>query len=486
MKTILVLSDSLNRHYLPTYGNEWVIAPNITRFAEQSVVFDNHWIGSAPCMPARRDMLTGRLNFLEREWGGLEPYDIPFPHLLRDEGGVYCHMETDHYHYFHGGGENYHLPFNSWAFYRGQEWDPYISKITPPVEPEHLGKWKDQYVLNQTTYKTAADFPTQRTFQGAIDWLKNNEGEDDYFLWLEVFDPHEPFDCPQKYLDMYDDDWNGPLYNWSGYEKVSEDSEATRHLRKQYAATLTMMDEWFGKLLDELERQNAYEDTLIILTTDHGHLLGEHGLNGKDNWHCWNEVAHIPLIVHLPGSAHAGERRNQLTQNIDIAPTVCEYHGVEVSHDTHGKSWMSIMKKNTSSEREAVLYGWFGQTVNVTDGINTYFRAPASADNSPLYRYFLTPGTFSMRDICQKSFYEGAVIGDFLPYTDYPIIRSRAHKERSVDWEDSMLFNLESDYAQLVNLVGSEREAEYVELLLRTMKNMDAPAWQYKRLGLGD
>ncbi len=88
MKVIMVLSDSLNRHYLPTYGNRWVIAPNIERFARRSVVFDNHWIGSAPCMPARRDMITGRLNFLEREWGGLEPFDIPFPHLLQDKCAI--------------------------------------------------------------------------------------------------------------------------------------------------------------------------------------------------------------------------------------------------------------------------------------------------------------------------------------------------------------------------------------------------------------
>ncbi len=484
MKTIVILSDSLNRHYLPIYGNDLVIAPNITRFAERSVVFDNHWIGSAPCMPARRDMLTGRLNFLEREWGGLEPFDVPFPHLLRDEGGVYCHMETDHYHYFHVGGEHYHMPFNSWTFHRGQEWDPYVSRVTAPKEPEHLGKWKDQYALNQTTYRIAADFPTQRTFQGAVDWLRANEGEDNYFLWLEVFDPHEPFDCPQEYLDMYDDDWDGPLYNWSGYEKVAEESAATKHLRKQYAATLTMMDAWFGKLLDELERQNAFEDTLIILTTDHGHLLGERGLTGKNNWQCWNELAHIPLMVHLPGGAHAGERRSQLTQNIDIMPTVCDYHDVPVSHAIHGKSWVDILENDGPSQRDAVLYGWFGQTVNVTDGHYTYFRAPETDANTPLYRYFLTPGTFSMRDVCSKSFYEDAELGPFLPYTDYPVVRSCVHKNRSPDWSETMLYNLETDYAQLVNLAGTEVEQAYLTLLLRTMKAVDAPSGQYERLGL--
>ena len=484
MKVIMILSDSLNRHYMPTYGNQWVIAPNMERFARRSVVFDNHWIGSAPCMPARRDMITGRLNFLEREWGGLEPFDIPFPHLLQDEADIFCHMETDHYHYFHVGGENYHMPFDSWAFHRGQEWDTYVSRVSSPEEPEHLGKWKDQYVKNQTAYKTASDFPSQRTFEGAIDWLRANKDEDDYFLWIEVFDPHEPFDCPDEYLQLYGDEWQGPLYNWSGYERVEEESAASRHLQKQYAGTLTMMDEWFGKLLDELERQNALDDTLIILTTDHGHLLGERGLTGKNNWHAWNELAHIPLIVHLPGSQHAGERRDQLTQNIDLMPTILDYFGVPIEHPIHGESWRPMLDRNAPAQRQAVLYGWYGQTVNVTDGKHTYFRAPATEDNQPLYRYFLTPGSFSMRDVCNKGFYDQAELGPFLPYTDYPVIRSHVQRTRSEDWEETKLYNLETDYGQSVDLTGTPVEETYENLLIETMVAMDAPAWQYERLGL--
>jgi len=372
MKVILILSDSLHRHYLPPYGNEDTIAPNIERFARRSVTFDNHWIGSAPCMPARRDMLTGRLHFLERGWGGVEPFDIPFPHLLRDDAGVFCHMETDHYHYFHVGGENYHMPFNSWSFHRGQEADTYVSRVSSPEEPEHLGQWRAQYAKNQTAFQTAADYSTPRTFQRAVDWLQANEGADDYFLWIEAFDPHEPFDCPDEYLEMYGDDWRGPQYNWSGYEKVDGESEATRHLQRQYMATLTMMDEWFGKLLDELERQGTYEETLVILTTDHGHMLGERGLTGKNRWHAWNEMAHIPLIVHLPGSAHAGERRMQLTQNVDIMPTVCDYFGVPIPHAIHGESWRPVLEENAPVQRRAALYGWFGQSVNLSDGRYTY------------------------------------------------------------------------------------------------------------------
>jgi arylsulfatase A-like enzyme len=486
VKAIFIMSDSLNRHFLPVYGNDWVIAPNIRRFAERSVVFDNHWIGSAPCMPARRDMMTGRLNFLERGWGGVEPFDIPFPHLLRDEAGVFCHMETDHYHYFHGGGENYHMPFNTWSFYRGQESDTWISRVTPPEEPEHLGKWRDQYALNQQAFQEAADYSTPKTFQGAIDWLQANEDEDNYFLWIEAFDPHEPFDCPQSYLDLYEDTWDGPLYNWSAYDKVDGESEATAHLRKRYAATLTMMDEWFGKLLDELERQGAFEDTLIILTTDHGHMLGEHDVTGKNNWHVWNEMARIPLIVHMPGGRHAGERRDALTQNIDVMPTLLDYFDVTLDHAIHGESWMPILEDTAPAQRDAVLYGWFGQTVNVSDGRHTYFRAPEDEENQPLYRHFLTPGTFSHREVCDLAFYDEAELGHFLPYTDYPVIRARAHKRRSPDWQDTQLYDMEADPGQTQNLAGSEVEARYRTLLIETMRKMDAPPSQYERLGLDD
>ncbi|MFW6270555.1 MAG: sulfatase-like hydrolase/transferase, partial [Bacillota bacterium] len=69
MRTVMVLLDSMNRHFLNIYGNNWVKTPNIDRLAQDSVIFDNHWLGSAPCMPARRDIFTGRLNFLERNWG---------------------------------------------------------------------------------------------------------------------------------------------------------------------------------------------------------------------------------------------------------------------------------------------------------------------------------------------------------------------------------------------------------------------------------
>ncbi len=483
MKAVFVLLDSLNRNYLPIYSNDWVRAPNIDRLAKKGVVHDNHWLGSAPCMPARRDILTGRLNFLERPWGAIEPFDVPFPGLLR-KAGIRSHMETDHYHYFHVGGENYHTQFDTYQFHRGQENDCWQSRARPPAEPEHLGRWTEQYALNAERFTSAAEFPTPKTFLGAVDWLQRNEGTDDFLLWVEGFDPHEPFDCPRAYVDQYGDDWTGPVNMWTGYDAAEGGDDAIRHLRRQYAGTLSMADEFLGKLLDELERQGIFDETLIILTTDHGHLIGEHGCTGKNRWHAWNELGNLPLVAKLPGNRNAGQRRGQLSQNIDVMPTLLDYFGIECPHAIHGESLRGVFERDAAVAREAVLYGWFGMPVNVTDGEHTYMRAAARAENAPLYMHYQVPTSYHFHSLPGAGMFRDAELGKFLPYTDMPVIRARSTMRRTDIVRASQLFDIRNDPEQAQNLLGSAAEARYVELLRRTMERADAPPSQYARLGL--
>lgn len=484
MKAIFVLLDSLNRNYLPVYGNDWVKAPNIQALSNDGVTMDSHWLGSAPCMPARRDILTGRLNFLERGWGAIEPYDVPFTRLLR-RNGIRSHMETDHYHYFHVGGENYHTQFDTYAFHRGQEQDPWQSRTHPPEEPEHLGQWSAQYYTNTLEFESADAFPTPKTFLGAIDWLKNNEGADDYMMWIEGFDPHEPFDCPDEYVKAYGDDWDGPLNEWTGYRTFDAGDEALTHLRRQYAGTLAMADEYLGKLLAELKRQGIYEETLIILTTDHGHLIGEHGVTGKNRWHVWNELGNLPMVAKLPGNQNAGQRRNQLSQNIDVMPTLLDYFNIELPHAIHGESLKSVWESDAPVEREAALYGWFGMPVNITDGRHTYLRAAATEENSPLYMHYQIPTSYSFHDVPgSKMFFSEAEFGPFLPWVESPVMRAPSPIRRTSIVKDTQLFNIVKDPGQTNNLAGEPIEDQYIELLKKTMRSIDAPASQFERLGL--
>ena len=106
--------DTLCRHFIPTYGNEWVKAPNFERLAKRSVQFNNFYVGSMPCMPARREMHTGRYNFLHRSWGPLEPFDDSMPSILH-RNGVHSHKVTDHHHYWEDGGATYHQRYTTFG-----------------------------------------------------------------------------------------------------------------------------------------------------------------------------------------------------------------------------------------------------------------------------------------------------------------------------------------------------------------------------------
>ena len=133
MKTVFLLFDSLNLRMLNSYGGNYFETTNFNRLAKKSIQFNNHYVGSMPCMPARRDMHSGRLSFLHRSWGPVEPFDNSFPEILRNNK-IYSHLITDHYHYFEDGGATYHNRFNSWDFIRGQESDPWKAMVQPPLD----------------------------------------------------------------------------------------------------------------------------------------------------------------------------------------------------------------------------------------------------------------------------------------------------------------------------------------------------------------
>ena len=320
MKVIFIVLDTVRRDYLEPYGNAWVKTPNIQRIAQRGITFDNHWVGSLPCMPARREFMTGRHNFIFRGWGPIEPFDDTLPAELRKRS-VFSHLLTDHDHYFELGGENYHTAFDTWEFFRGTENDPWASLVDALALPEHLGQLSQQNWKNRQLQLNEEDFSGPRTAQAAVKWLDANHAGDNWFLQVEIFDPHEPFYCTDKYRDMYGDTWDGPLFDWPSYDMVKESPAAIEHIRKCYAGLLTMTDFWVGKILDKLDEYGLWDDTLLVFTTDHGTMLAEHDYWMKNFMPMYNEIVRIPLIVHLPHDEKAGARCNALTQTIDLMPT---------------------------------------------------------------------------------------------------------------------------------------------------------------------
>lgn len=485
MKTILVLMDSLNRRYLNAYGGSRARTPAIDRLAERGLVFENHYCASMPCMPARRDLMNGRYNFLEAPWGPLEPYDDCLPKELRGQRGVYSHMITDHYHYWEWYGMGYNVFYDTWEFVRGQEGDPWHPRVTDPVIPPYRGKNRRQDWINRATMdpERDEDYPTPQCFMRAVDFLDHNHDADNWFLHLEVFDPHEPFLSPERYRAAFDDTWNGDyVYDWPSYaalDQEKDDPDAVEHIRKCYCATLLMADTWLGKLLDTMDRYGLWDDTRLILTTDHGHLLGEHGYWAKNYMFDYRELAHIPLIMAGDGVPE-GQRRSALTSTVDLMPTLLGRHGASPGPHVHGRS-LEHLTSGDQGRHEDVLYGYFGKDINITDGRYTYCRQPREGSITHHHTAMATHAVPERNGERWKS----AETGRFLPRTGMPVYRVALPSYRHENAPDfNPLFDLRSDPGQRSPVHDPALERRMAGRLKAALDRVGAAPCQYERMDL--
>ncbi|MDQ8736485.1 sulfatase [Paenibacillus sp. LHD-38] len=486
MKAIMLMFDTLNRHMLPPYGCDWIHAPNFARLAEKTVVFDQAYVGSMPCMPARRELHTGRYNFLHRSWGPIEPFDDSMPELLK-KNGVYSHLVTDHQHYWEDGGGTYHTRYSSYELIRGQEGDPWKGEVADPQIPEMIAtKQKDQWMrqdwVNRKYIREEQDFPQAQTMEKGLEFIRTNHMEDRWFVQIETFDPHEPFYAPQKYRDLYPHKYEGKHFDWPPYGPVKETKEEIEHVRFEYAALLSMCDHYLGKVLDTMDELDLWKDTMLIVNTDHGYLLGEHDWWAKVIMPFYNEIAHMPLFIWDPRSGRCNERRNSLVQTIDLAPTLLEFFGLDIPVDMQGK----VLKETIASDlrvREAALYGVHGAHVNVTDGRYVYMRAPVSKDNTPLYNYTLMPthmrSRFSLKELQEISLQEPF---SFTKGIQTLKVESAGHGHfHSLG---TLLFDVNEDPFQQHPIQDQNVETNMIGMLKQLMEANEAPLEQYVRLGL--
>lgn len=496
MKAIMVMFDSLNRHMLSSYGCDWTVTPNFKRLAERTVTFDKSYVCSMPCMPARREIHTGRSNFLHRSWGPLEPFDDSMPELLKNNG-VYTHLVSDHWHYWEAGGANYHTKYNSFEWARGQEGDGWKGYLPEFEIPEHIdgkpGLWGRQDWVNRRYMQDQEDLPIAITFKNGIEFIENNHSEDNWFLQLEAFDPHEPFYSLEQYKDLYKDGYEGPVFDWPAYHKLRETPEQVQHCINEYAAVLSMCDEYLGKVLDKMDEYQMWDDTMLIVNTDHGFLLGEHDWWGKVMMPFYNEIAHTPLFIWDPRCRKRNERRAALVQTIDLCPTLLDFFGVEIPKDVLGKPLAKTIESD-EPVRQYVIYGMHGCHVNITDGRYVYMRAcegGVESNEENLNNYTLMPAhmkdAFSIEELREMTLEEGFSFTKGLKVLSVPgtqKIAMMGFPPSSLFEGGHMLFDVENDPQQQNPLDDPGTEQRMADALIRLMKEHDAPKEQYLRLGL--
>ncbi len=212
-------------------------------------------------MPARQELHTGRHNFLHRSWGPYEPFDDSTFAILK-HNGVYAHLVSDHYHYWEDGGATYHHRYSSWVNVRGEEGNAWKGEVADPEMPEHLGRVIRQDWVNRKYMQEEKLTPQARTFAAGLEFLETNREQDNWYLQIETFDPHEPFFTLKQWKDRYNYDWDGPHFDWPNYARVTEDPDAVEYLRYQYAALLTQCDHYLGTVIDFMDAHDMWRDTM--------------------------------------------------------------------------------------------------------------------------------------------------------------------------------------------------------------------------------
>jgi arylsulfatase A-like enzyme len=512
---VVLLLDSLNRHMLGSYGGTEFETPHLDRFArERAVRFTSHVTGSLPCMPARHDILCGSLDFLWRPWGSIEVWEEPVTQQLR-RAGVTTMLVSDHPHLFEVGGENYHTDFSAWDYTRGHEGDPWRtfpdpSYIGTPALPARGGGWfwRDRmgwaaagdrpYDRSRTFFRVEEDFPGPRTMRTAARWLREGAPADaPFMLFVDEFDPHEPFDTPEPWAGRYDPDWGGELLIWPPYDvgavtdgRLSE--REGRQIRANYGAKLSMIDHWAGEVFGALTERGLWDSTVVIVCTDHGHYLGEKDIWGKPGVMQYEPLGHIPLLVHWPGRG-GGTECAALTTNVDIHATIADVFCVPTRAGAHGASLAPLVRGETAAVREWAIGGVFGNWVQVTDGRRKYARG-ASGENFPLSMWsnrWSTMPVHGLEDAVRLPPPDRRARLDFMPGSDVPVIRQPfAPGDRLPFWvghgavDAHFLFDLGNDPGEDENLVGAAVETDMVELLRVALRSLDAPGEQLERLGI--
>ena len=365
MNAVLITTDTMRRDHLGVYGNEWIHTPNLDRLARHSHVFDNAYVASFPTVPNRYDVMTGRFGFTEFDWAPL-PLDAVVMSELLSDAGYTTMMIADTPHILKGG-YYFDRGFSGWEWIRGQENDRWrTSPAHPelPCAPEKLRSpaTVEQHLRNTADRRSEADCFCARTMQAACNWLEQNAGRD-FFLYVDTFDPHEPWDAPQWYVDLYDPGYEGEKVTYPRYGEGDYLSQAElKHMRALYAGEVTLVDAWVGRLLTRIEQLGLLDSTAILYTSDHGFYHGEHGLVGKAivregrpvHAPLYGELARIPLLIHVPGE-EAGKRISAYAQPPDLAPTVLELMGVQIPESVQGVSLLPVMRGQQAQTRPLAI-----------------------------------------------------------------------------------------------------------------------------------
>jgi arylsulfatase A-like enzyme len=372
MNLVFMCIDTLRYDHLGCNGNAWIHTPNLDAFAREAIVFDNAYAGSWPTIPHRTDVFKGRFGQPLHPWLPLGFSPVTMPNLIGQAGyATYLVFDTPH---LINGGHGFDYAFHGWHFERGNEVDQHIIDDLGPDRghrfDQHYGehcrrKTYPQYVRNNRFRHLEDEWPSPRVFKAASEFIEMNRGREKFFLWIDCFDPHEPWDPPDHYVALYDDpdfDHGAQMMGWEPLQALSP--EEVRHAKAHYAGEVSMVDRHVGRFLDRLAATGRDKDTAVIITCDHGTNLGEHGRLNKSS-PVYEGVGHQVLMARIPGVAPV--RKSALVQPADMMPTLLPFLDLSTPASCQGLNLLDTLTGSHDRGREVAVTGLAIDVNNAAD-----------------------------------------------------------------------------------------------------------------------
>ncbi|NQT39543.1 MAG: sulfatase-like hydrolase/transferase [Planctomycetes bacterium] len=384
-----ICTDQQRFDTIGALGNERINTPHVDRLMAGGVAFTRAFAQSPVCTPSRASFLTGRYPRTTRcrQNGQMIPADERLiSRILADEGytcglGGKLHLAScaggrveqridDGYTTFHWS----HHPqpdwpdnaYTQWLTARGTSWDElYGGPSTPYVKHGIPAEF------HQTTWCA----------ETAVDFIRANRGRP-WLFSFNCFDPHHPFDPPGEYLSRYSPaDMQlpkvrpGELENKPSYQQLDHQwahnepgyfhtagmtDDDRRQVAAAYYAMIELIDDGVGRMLAALEETGQADNTIVLFMSDHGEMLGDHGIYLKGP-HFYDEAVHVPLILSAPGRFSSGLQADGLVELVDLAPTLLEAAGIEVPESVQGRSLLPILTggADPACHREAVYSEYY-------------------------------------------------------------------------------------------------------------------------------
>ena len=383
---LFLMTDQQRGDCLGASGNRAIHTPNMDRIAQEGVRFSGAYSSTPTCTPARSALLTGLGPWHHGMLGYsnmAQRYPLEKPQALRDAGYYTMAIGKNHYspmrngHGYHRMLVDEHCPCgNGPAALAAAEklgpversdYESWFWREAPLADPHATGLWWNDYMARPYALPERLH-PTTWTGDAAVNFLRDYEQRQPFFLKVSFIRPHSPYDPPERFLKRYADADlpAAQVGKWAArYEARNSDrndiwrgkldAATIRRSRQGYYGSISQVDEQIGRILEMLERRGLLEETLIVFTSDHGDMTGDQNLWRKS--YAYESSAHIPMAMRWPKGLLGAERGQAMGQAVelrDLLPTFLDAAGRSASRPMDGHSLLGLVTAKGAGWREYI------------------------------------------------------------------------------------------------------------------------------------